>query len=336
MGAEDLVRWQEFVDARPDAGAHHHAAWYNVLTDCCHVKLEYWWARDDHGRVVGVLPMFVSRSRFVGPHLSTLEGGALTTDRTVADALYNSAARLASEQRLGYTLVRGGASVSLRADSEMELKRAIVDLDHDPGAVERTWSSDLRNHIRKAAKRGLTAARDEGALRDFYAIYARRMHELGTPVEGFSYFQSMARRFGSHFRLHVVRSRERVIAGMVCLENRASWSYLYGAADSRHFPDYPMEAAFAFTIREASANGVAHLDLGTSAPGTGAQRFKDKWATRSEIVRYRYLASPGETTRRGMQRYRKGRTTEQRLWSRLPARLARAWGPVLRRALPFA
>ena len=62
----------------------------------------------------------------------------------------------------------------------------------------------VRYRIRKAAKCGLTAEmRGQDALSDFYAIFAERMRELGTPVYSKSYFSEIFRAFGadtSHLR----------------------------------------------------------------------------------------------------------------------------------------
>lgn len=336
IGSAELSRWQAFVDRQPNAGAYHHAAWYTILGECFSVQLEYTWVIDREGSVHGVLPMYISRSRFTGPHLATLEGGALADDPAAVEALYSAAECRRDELRLPYLLIRGGPDIERPVLQSSKFRRAIVDLSRGPEPVWQAFNSNHRNHIRKSLGNGLSVTCDEGSLPLFYTVYSQRLRELGTPVEGARLFSSLQQHLGPRLHVHIVRLGERVVGGMICVANPMSWSYLYGAADSRFFQLYPNEALFWFTIREACAAGVQQLDLGTSAPGSGAQRFKGKWTPTRLDVSYHYLAaaSTGQVT--GIDRYRRGKSLQQRVWSHLPLVVTKRIGPLLRRQLPFA
>jgi hypothetical protein len=280
--------------------------------------------------------MYISRSRFTGPHLATLEGGALTDEPAAVEALYSAAECRRDELRLPYLLVRGGPDMERPVLQSSKLLRAIVDLSQGAEVVWQAFNSNHRNHIRKSPGNGLTVTCDQSFLPLFYNIYSRRQRELGTPVESARLFSSLQHHFGTRLHMHVVWLRERVVGGMICIENPISWTYLYGAADSRFFHLYPNEALFWFTVREACAAGVQQLDLGTSAPESGAQRFKEKWTPICVDVCYRYLAAASTGRVTGIDRYRHGKSLQQRVWSHLPLAVSERLGPVLRRQLPFA
>lgn len=333
VGPADLARWQAFVDQRQEAGAYHHAAWHGVLGDCFAVKLEYLWATDDAGRVCGVLPMYLSRSVFTGPHLATLEGAALADCPTAGEALLDAARRRREELGVPTLVVRGGGGGIPGARARFV--RPVVDLQPGADAVMRGFKANHRNHIRKALRNGAVVSREDGAMAEFYRVYARRQRDLGTPVEGPGFFERMRVHFGDRLRLHVVRLDGRLVGGMLCVENPSSWSYLYGAADARVFARHPNEALFWFTLREAAAAGARTLDLGTSAPGSGALRFKEKWTERREDVFYHSVQTPHRPVRPGSDRFRQGGSLAQRAWSRVPLALASRLGPLLRRQLPF-
>jgi len=335
VGPADLPRWQAFVDRSAGAGAFHHAAWHEVLRECFAVRPEYLWALDGEGEVRGVLPMYLSRSRFTGPNLATLEGAALAGSAAAGAALLEAAARRRDELGAGSLVVRGGEAGAPGGRST-RFVHPVVALQGGAEAVWASFQASHRNHVRKASKNGISVCRDETALPDFYRVYARRQRDLGTPVEGARLFDSLRRHFGPRLRLHVARLGGRVVGGMLCVSSVASWSYLYGAADSRHFHRYPNEALFWFTIQEAARAGALRLELGTSAPGSGALRFKEKWTKHLLDVYHHHLDSAAARPRRGSDRFREGRTLAQRAWARLPLALADRLGPILRRQLPFA
>jgi hypothetical protein len=333
VGPADLPRWQAFVDSRPEAGAYHQAAWHTVLGECSGVGREYLWAADDAGGVRGVLPMYLTRSVFTGPQLATLEGAALGDSPDAEAALLAAARRRRDELGVPVLVVRGGRGEP--AGERTRFVRPVVELEAGLDAVWGSFKANHRNHVRKALRDGLSVAREDAALAEFYPVYARRQRDLGTPVEPARLFDSMRARFGGRMRLHVARLDGRVVGGMLCVTSPASWWFLYGAADFGAAARYPNEALYWFTIQQAAAAGARALDLGTSAPGTGALRFKEKWTARREDVYYRSIPAPNHRVRAGAERFRQGGSLAQRAWSRLPVALANRLGPVLRRQLPF-
>jgi CelD/BcsL family acetyltransferase involved in cellulose biosynthesis len=337
VGASQLPKWQSYVDTHAVSRAHHDAGWYAVLAKCFRVAPHYLWAIDERECVRGVLPMYFSRSAFTGPHLATLEGGALADDSEIAAALYEEAERLRDTLGARFLVVRDARRAHRPAVQESHFARTVVNLR---GGVEALWSAmpaSTRSDMRRARKRGVVAKRDDDALGPFYSMYARRMRDLGTPVESACLFDELRSGLGTRFRLYVARLGERVVAGMVCAAGGGTWTHLYGASDSSTFWYYPNEAVFWGAFTAAVSEGATEFDLGASAPGTGAHRFKAKWSpeTRCVPVVVRYYPSLSARGPFGLDAYRASPSIRQRLWSRVPLRIANRIGPLLRRQLPF-
>src|SRR6266487_1571868 len=83
-------------------------------------------------------------------------------------------------------------------------------------SVETQWKGfdpKLRNQVRKAEKSGLwiqTGGKE--LLDDFYTVFARNMRDLGTPVYGMAFFESILRNFCTSTMILVVRLEEQPIA----------------------------------------------------------------------------------------------------------------------------
>jgi serine/alanine adding enzyme len=338
VGEAQLAEWQSYADSQPAARAHHSAAWFAILARCFRVAPHYLRAVDARGRTCGVLPMYFSHSAFTGPHLGTLEGGALADAPEIALPLYDEAERLRDELHARYLLVRGAELPHRPATQESYYERTVVDLRCGLDVVWRTLPASTRSNVRRASRRGVIAERDDTALPAFYALYARRMRDLGTPVESACFFDAIRAGLGSRFRLYVARLGGRAVAGMLCEAGETTWTYLYGASDSSVLSHYPNEAVFWAAFGAAAAEGAAAFDLGASAPGSGAHRFKAKWAPPESTVPtvFRYYAARPHLGPLGLDAYRRGRSVRQRLWSHVPLQVANRLGPILRRQLPFA
>ena len=330
----DLPSWDAFLQGRSEAVAHQLSGWRHVLADASGVRPASWIARDPHGAIAGVLATYLSRSRFTGVHLATMEGGAVARNHIVSTVLFGAAMQRAREWKAQYLLVRGGFAPGAPTRT-MCLARHVVDLDNGSAGVWRTLANDRRRKVRLAERAGVEIVRDDGALKAWYALYARRMKELGTPVESRSFFDAMRRHLGDAFCLLAARREARLVAGMICLRMPGRWTYAYGARDTRDRV-HANDLLFWRAIETAALAGARLLDLGASMAGSGADTYKRRWGQRTENVEYAFYPVGGSSIPRGVDTYRGQRSVPQRIWARMPGILASHLGPRLRRQLPFA
>jgi FemAB-related protein (PEP-CTERM system-associated) len=336
--ADDLAAWQEFVDAAPQAGALHHAGWYEVLRDAFWVQPYFLIANDGRGAVQGILPLYYSRSPIAGVHLSSLEGGVLASGAQARAALLAEAAALRDRLGVGYLQVRGGP---VERPAELTVPKIHTFID-TAKPVEALWAAvkkKTRWGVRQAEKLDLAITHDPDldGLEAFYATYAAHMRDLGSPVVGLDAFRAMRRRLGpQRLRLYLVRHGARLIGGMLCVLNGSRWTDYYAVVRTAGDVEFANYLLYWHVIRDAARCGATCLDFGRSAPNSNVHLFKRKWGGRDVEFPYHFYANPAVKTRDpGLQRIYERRGTAQRLWSHLPLMLCNRVGPLLRKQLPF-
>ena len=185
----DLAGWQAYVESRSDAEPMHHAGWHSILTQAFAVEPHYLIARQDSGEICGVLPTYFSRSLVTGPHLTSLDGGALTDNSDVAAALAVEARRLAGSKGGKYFLLRGSDGYGLTASAEHQAVMTIIDTTGGEDAiwgriVNKRMREKTKSLMRTAHEQKLVIRLDEGfqSVDGFYDLYCGHVHRLGTPV----------------------------------------------------------------------------------------------------------------------------------------------------------
>jgi FemAB-related protein (PEP-CTERM system-associated) len=334
----DLPKWQAFIDQTPGAGCMHHAGWYSILRDAYWVKPYFLIAEEAGGRVVGVMPAYHSRSPLTGSHLSSLEDGVLAVDAAVTAALLAKARSLRDEIGARYLQVRGGMVDGPGAKSFPTVHTFIGTCQ----PVDALWSAikkKTRWAIRQAEKVNISIEHnaDLAGLEAFYRIYAEHMRDLGTPVMGIDAFRAMRSHLGCRrLRLYLVRERQRLIGGMLCILNTGLWTDYLAILRPSDETDFANYLLYWHVIRDAAACGAPALDLGRSTPDSNVHLFKRKWGGRDVEVTYHFYPTANAQSRNvGLEQLKRGKGLQQRLWSHLPLAVCNRLGPLLRKQLPF-
>lgn len=333
----DLRDWQLFVDRSPDAGPLHHAGWYGVLRDAYAVAPTFFITREG-GKVCGIMPMYRSRSVFTGQHYTTLEGGILADSTDVSTRLLDTAKALRDRPGVRYVQIRGGTIDDI-APVAIPTVHTIVATRN---GVDATWAAirpKTRWGIRQAEKEALRVELDPQLerLQAFHVLYAEHMRELGTPVFGAATFEAMKRHLGpARLRLYLLKDRERLVGGMLCVVHGTRWTDLYAIVRRSRTSEFANYLLYWGVIRDAAQHGVDEFDLGKSTPGSTVLLFKHKWGGVDVNVPYRFYPGTGErATKMRLLGETREKGLRQRIWSTLPLPICNLAGPVIRRDLPF-
>lgn len=334
----DLAAWQRFVDRNPNAGCMHHAGWYRVLRDAYWVTPYFLLAESEAGRIVGLLPLYHSRSPLTGAHLSTLEEGVLAINAGAAQALLARARSLRDDIGANYLQVRGGI-----VDNAVARKFAFVHTFIDTSQPEeRLWRrirKKTRWAIRQAQKSAISIEQDSqlGKLERFHDLYAEHMHTLGTPAPGVRAFLAIRSHLGdARLRLYLVKEHQRIIGGMLCILNEHRWTDYFAIVRPTEETDFANYLLYWHVIRDAAARGVHLLDLGRSAADSNVHQFKRKWGGYDVDANYHFYPSARSNSRNvGLEALKQGKQLPQRVWSHLPLAACNFLGPLLRKQLPF-
>jgi FemAB-related protein (PEP-CTERM system-associated) len=192
----------------------------------------------------------------------------------------------------------------------------------------------LRNQIRKAEKSNLTVERG-GAERldDFYAVFARNMRDLGTPVYTRRLFDEVLRTFPDRARLLIVRTEGTPIAAGLTFRTGSTVEVPW-ASSLREFNNVcPNHLLYWTVIQAAFAEGCATVDFGRSTPGEGTYHFKRQWGAEATALHWEYpYLSDGAVPDHGPTNPKFSAAIEA--WKRCPLWLANAVGPHIVRGIP--
>jgi FemAB-related protein (PEP-CTERM system-associated) len=141
--------------------------------------------------------------------------------------------------------------------------------------------------VRKGQKAGLEWCEDLSD-REFYEIYAKSVHRLGTPVFSRHLFTSLRREFGKQVRLFGVRKGGTAIGGVLCLYFRDQVLPYYGGALAEYYKDSPNNFMYWSLIEQSCGEGYRVFDFGRSKRGTGSFEFKSAWSMEVSELQYRY------------------------------------------------
>lgn len=330
----DRGAWEQFVAMHGDDAGYHAWDWQQVFARAFGHESIYLIARRD-GVVSGVLPLVLIKSMIFGRTLTSLPfvnyGGVLAGDPDSARALIAASEVAAAEHRCTHVELRhvGAQFPDLPCKQHKVAMRLPLSTD--------LWDRldrKVRNQIRKAEKSGLTVDRGGAELvDDFYAVFARNMRDLGTPVYSRRLFDEVCRVFPDRTTIHVVRLKGKPIAAGVTYRT-ARMSQLPWASAIRDYNSLsPNTLLYWDTIQHAVSSGCDVFDMGRSTPNEGTFKFKQQWGAEPLPLHWEYQLQPAQR----MPNVNPANPNFQlaiALWQKLPLALTMRVGPMIVRAIP--
>ena len=333
---DDVARWDSFVASVVGSTFCHQAGWRDVMRSALGHETSLLVATDDAGEWRGVLPLVRVRS-ILGRYSISMpflnDGGPLGDEDAVA-ALVEFA--VADAERSGAKLLELRSRTTLPGRVSPSGRKVAVHLAL-PSTIEELWKTTfrakLRSQIRRPTKEGMTARAGRDQLDAFYAVFARNMRDLGTPVLPRGFFDALIRVFGDSVSFTAVYTAQGKPAAAACCltwrdETEVTWAS--SLRELNHLS--PNMLLYAQLMEQAIARGVRVFNFGRSTPGSATHKFKLQWGGEDVMLPWPSWSRSGDagtpSPDRPLFRIATG------LWRRLPMVVANGVGPVLSRHLP--
>lgn len=338
--AEEIVGedWDAFVAHAPGASLYHGYRWRGVISDVFGHETLYLYARDDEGRVRGVLPLVRIKSRLFGDFLVSMPyfnyGGVLADSLAARQALLDDVAERARAFGVAHVELRHHGDVDIDWPAREDKVAMSLELPDTEDALWQGFTSKLRAQIRRSQKEGAVVR--EGGIElvpDFYAVFARNMRDLGTPVYPRRFFNTIARAFPSGTKLFLVELGGKPVAAGFVLVHRASAEVPWASSlrEANHLGVNML--LYWSMLRDAVRRGLARFDFGRSTRDGGTYRFKLQWGAQPEQLRWHYWLAEGQPLPQLTPSNPKYRAAIA-LWRRLPVTVANMVGPGIVKNLP--
>ena len=334
--SSDGRAWDEYVAVHPAATSYHLWIWKDILEQSFRHRTVYLEARRA-SRVVGVLPLVEFRSRMFGTFAVSLPfvnyGGVIADDPDAAAALGDAAGDLASKRSWRHVELRHVVQQFPQWPSRCHKVTMRLTLPADGDALWQGLDRKVRNLVRKAEKAGCTVESGaEELVPDFYAVFARNMRDLGTPVYGSRLFFEVVRRHQTGGRVYVVRWNGRPVAASVTVAHRGVVEVPWASSLREHAANAPNMLLYWAMLRDAVAAGASVFDFGRSTPGEGTFHFKRQWGAEATPLVWEYLGERGSLPDRSPANPKFRAAIA--VWQRLPVRVATWCGPHIVRHIP--
>jgi serine/alanine adding enzyme len=330
------LQWGGYVASQAEATGYHEWAWRDVLERASGCPALYFAARRD-GKIVGVLPTVLLDSWLFGRALVSLPflnyGGVLADDDEAARALLDAAIAAARERRCRHVELRHFR----QHFADLPCKRHKVTMRLPLRAAPALWDGldrKARNQVRKAQKSGLTCR--EGGLElldDFYAVFARNMRDLGTPVHSSRFFAEVLRAFPDRARFHVVSRETTPVAAGLTFETRGTVEIPWASSVKDFNALCPNHLLYWTILEGASERGCSTFDFGRSTPHEGTYKFKEQWGAQPVPLCWEYRLLAGSDVPNANPTNPKFGLAIA-LWKKLPLGVANRIGPTIARAIP--
>jgi FemAB-related protein (PEP-CTERM system-associated) len=277
----DAAAWDEFLASHVHRTFAHRWNWSLILGKSFKVKPVYCVASRD-GRAVGIFPSTLMKSIVFGKFMISLPwldyGGPLAESADIARGLVDYATAIARKAGCRFVEMRAVSEPLPELVDKCEKYSFVLRLAENEEAIWQSIDGKAKNQIRKAIKSGLTV-QFGGAelLEEFYKIFSRNMHDLGTPVWPKSLFAELFRHFPDDTEIALVKLGELSIGGGLVV-HYLDYSAVPSASSYRNYLNLcPNNILYWEVIKRCFKRGSSYFDFGRSSLNAGTYNFKKQW-----------------------------------------------------------
>lgn len=341
------TEWQDYLTK---LGVDHYGydwRWSEIIRKSFKHEPHFLIAKKD-SEIIGVLPLFFVNSFLFGKALISIPylngGGVLADSPEIETDLYKYAIDLSKNLNTKYLEIRKRAPLSSNTISDLDLAERshkvamILELNNDPETIFASFPPKLRSQIRRPAKEGCMAESYKGQdimeshIRDFFAVFADTMRNLGTPVYPIRLFRDTIRSFGDRARITLVRYQGAPIAGGITIRTGKHVEIPWASSLRKHSKYAPNMLLYWETIRQCALDGCESFDFGRSSLDSGTFKFKSQWGAKPLPLYWYYHTdgSPIPDVNPDDQKF----SLAIKTWRKLPLPLTKILGSYLTRSLP--
>ncbi len=330
----DRSIWDSYVRAHPNGGFFHLSGWAEASSLAYGYKPHYLSVKRD-GELAGVLALSEARTPLLGASLVSsafsVGGGPLADDAEALSALLEAAAELGADRRVNYVECRSEfsapswlAKTGLHAEFVTPI---IMDEREALSAIPRKRRAEIRKAL-SAAQKGDLSIRHDGAPDLFYALYAKSVHKLGTPVFPKRFLEALLGEFAGETEISVVEHCGNPVAALVSFYFKDKVLPYYVGASEEARTTRAFDYLYWSVMRRAAERGIAYFDFGRSKIDSGAYHYKKHWGVEPQPVSYR-IRLIGATQIPDVNARNPKFAIFSKLWPHLPLSVANRLGPLL-------
>jgi len=337
---EEWQRIEAFVARHPLGTPFHRPVWLDaVARGTGNAALVLMVERQEE--IIAYLPFSEVHSPIFGRLLASsgfaVDGGLLASEGVNHQAVFAAAEELALRRSCPSIELRGGvlpagrSGWTLREDSHCGF---VTELTGDDEAQLNAIPRKQRAEVRKSLANALDVeiGREERDRAAHYAVYAKSVRNLGTPVFPRALFDAVLDGFGDAADILTVRHDGQPVASVLSLYHRGAVMPYWGGGTWAARALRANDRMYFELMLHARRRGCDRFDFGRSKAGSGPYHFKRNWGFEPEPLTYAIWTAPG-AAKRDADPTSARHAVRIELWRRLPLALANRIGPIIARGL---
>ena len=339
LSAHDQIqRWDSYVTAHAHGTAFHLSNWQKMIESSFRHEARHIILENQEGDILGILPLFLVRSRIFGRMListpQSAYGGILADNDSGAGILLAKAQEIARIENVQFLELRNFQNI-LKAP-QLQAKDLYVtfrtELDADPEKNLLSIPRKTRAECRAGTKNALEFKVDEVGIDDFYRIYSRSVRDLGTPVFSKRLFENGMRAFGDRCKIFSVHHKLKLVAAVWTLFYKDEVIPYYGGSIREYNHLAVNNFMYWMLMKHGCENGYKIFDFGRSKKGTGSFDFKKRWGMTMADLPYQYYLV-GKKSLPDTSPLNPKFAMSIRIWRKMPMPIANAFGPLIAKHL---
>lgn len=333
---KQLEQINNYLVASTQAGPYHHMQWLLAVNKAYGFDFEYLVAETDT-KIEGILPVCRFKS-ITGKHsLCALPfcdvGGVVADNDAIREKLIAFALNRAEQlQAMPLQLRQRMADASVGDNMVGRKVSMLLELPESADVLLAGFKSKLRSQIKKAGKNGLQFdfANDEKSIGDFFYVFCRNMHLLGSPTHSLKWFQALRETYQDDLLVGRVWFEGKIVGAGILLFSGSNVSIPWASTLRDYNRLAPNMLLYWNLLRVSCDRGCKQFDFGRSTYGEGTYNFKKQWGARPVLLDWQTLNKQGIVVEMVGSKS-KARELIEAVWKKLPLSVVNAIGPRLRR-----
>lgn len=341
--------WNIYAKAHPQGSIYHQTAFLNSLQKTFgHRVLLFCLRNTRSNELVALLPLIEQKSplfRHLWTSIAFVNyGGVLADNAIIENKLLDGvrqAGKLAGIKRLE---IRGlyQRPVDWSVSTEKASMWLPLPTDHSSDTLLKQFKAKLRSQIKKGYTPEVSYKTGTlELLNDFYAVFARNMRDLGTPVYTKNLFENLLKDLPDKAHIVMVYHDNKPASAAFLIKNRDMMEIPW-ASTIREYNRYNLNMVLYWEVLKLScAQGCDVFDFGRSTIDATTYKFKKQWGAQP-IQHYWYSYEPHASSggNRAQNDNSSANTNNPKfqlliqVWKRLPLWLANLVGPHIVKDIP--
>lgn len=327
-----------YLVASLQATPYHSMQWLQAVKKAYGFDFEYLIAESGE-QIEGVLPLcrfknIRGKHSFCALPFCDVGGVVANNDvvrqKLIAFALNRAEQSQAMPLHLRQRMIAPSASVDM-AGKKVSM---LLDLPESAEVLLAGFKSKLRSQVKKAGKNGLQFdySNDEKSIDDFYYVFCRNMHLLGSPTHSIKWFQALREMYQDDLLVGRVWFEGKIVGAGILLFSGNKTVAIPWASTLRDYNRLaPNMLLYWNLLRVSCDRNCKQFDFGRSTYGEGTYKFKKQWGAKPVLLDWQTLNKQGVVTEVSNSGSGRARDMVEAVWKKLPLSVVNAVGPRLRR-----